>query len=66
MRGLFRRRPKGWLTVAEYRKLREREMQRRPDCVARELEQASLWSLREAERKLREGSHHGKEKENSG
>ena len=66
MRGLFRRRPKGWLSLSEYRKLREREMQRRPDCVARELEQASQWSLRVAERKLAESSHRLKEKKSSG
>jgi len=66
MRGLFRRRPKGWLSISEYRKLREREMQRRPDLVARELEQSSQWSLRVAERKLREISQRLTEKKSSG
>jgi hypothetical protein len=66
MWGLFRRRVKGWMSVADYGKLREREVKRNPDRVARELEQASQWSLREAERKLKENSHAWKEKKSSG
>jgi len=37
-------------------------MKRDPDCVARELEQASQWSLRVAERKRKESSHRENEK----
>src|SRR5258706_857735 len=62
MRIAFRRRPKGWVSLSDYRKLREREMKRDPDCVARELEQASQWSLRVAERKRKESSHRENEK----
>jgi len=63
---LFRRLPKGWLSITEYRKLREREMKRNPDRVAQELKQASLWSVRVAERKLNENGHRSNEKKSSG
>ncbi len=63
---LFRRQPKGWLTITDYGKLREREMKRNPDRVAQELEQASLWSMRVAERKLSESSHRSNEEKSSG
>ena len=59
---LFRRLPKGWLSITEYRKLREREMKRNPDRVAQELKQASLWSVRVAERKLNEAGVGGRER----
>jgi hypothetical protein len=54
------------MSGADYGKLRAREVKRNPDQVARELEQASQWSLREAERKLKENSHRWKEKKISG
>jgi hypothetical protein len=63
---LFRRQPKGWLTITDFGKLREREIRRNPDRVAQELEQASLWSMRVAERKLNENRHQSKEKKSSG
>ena len=50
------------MSVADYGKLREREVKRNPDRVARELEEASQWSLREAERKLQESSRRWTEK----
>jgi len=52
--------------MTDYGKLREREMKRNPDRVAEELEQASLWSVRAAERKLNESSHRWNEKRSSG
>jgi len=63
---LFRRQPKGWLTITDYGKLREQQIKRNPDLVAQELEQASLWSMRVAERKLNENQHRSKEKKSSG
>jgi hypothetical protein len=63
---LFRRQPKGWLTITDYGKLREQEIKRNPELVAQELEQASLWSMRVAERKLNENRHRSKEKKSSG
>jgi hypothetical protein len=63
---LFRRKPKGWLSITDYSKLREREMQRNPDRVAQELKQASLWSMRVAKRKLNESWPRSKEKKSSG
>jgi len=63
---LFRRQPKGWLSITNYGKLREREMKRNPDRVAQELKQASQWSVRVAERKLSESSHRSNEEKSSG
>jgi hypothetical protein len=54
------------MSISDYSKLREREVKRDPDRAARELEQASQWSLREAERKLKESSHPWKEEKSSG
>jgi len=47
------------MSLSDYGKYREREVKRNPDRVARELEQASKWSQREAERKLKESSPGG-------
>lgn len=66
MRGLFRRRPKGWMSITDYAKLRERVMKRNPERVAHELEQASQWSVRVAERKLKERSQQSTEEKSSG
>jgi hypothetical protein len=63
---LFRRQPKGWLSITNYSKRREREMKRNPDRVAQELKQASLWSTRVAEKKLNESWHRSKEKKSPG
>ena len=50
------------MSTSDYGKFREREVKRDPDRVARELEQASQWSLREAERKLKESSQAGRKR----
>jgi hypothetical protein len=53
---LFRRRPKDWGRWLGYRKLRGRELKRKPGRLEHELEQASQWALRVAEKKLQENS----------
>ena len=47
------------MSLSDYGKYRDQEVKRNPDRVARELEQASKWSQREAERKLKESSTEG-------
>ena len=60
---LFRRRPKGWMSLSDYHKWRERELVRHPGRLEEEQEQARQWSLRVAEKKLKETSRRLKEKE---
>jgi hypothetical protein len=54
------------MSITDYAKLRERVMKRNPELVAHELEQASQWSVRVAERKLKESSQRLKEEKSSG
>jgi hypothetical protein len=54
------------MSITDYAKLRERVMKRNPERVAHELEQASQWSLRVAERKLEKRSQRSTEEKSSG
>jgi len=43
---LFRRKPKGWMSISDYRKHHERELKRNPLRFEREEEQVRRWSMR--------------------
>ncbi len=57
---LFRRKRKGWMSMPDYLKRHDRELQRNPGRLKREVEQSTQWSLREAQKKLREISRRWK------
>lgn len=48
LRKLFQRKRKGWMSISEYRKRRERELKRHPSRFEHEQEQARQWSMRVA------------------
>ncbi|HYR77101.1 MAG TPA: hypothetical protein VEM96_14805 [Pyrinomonadaceae bacterium] len=60
---LFRRRPKDWAAGSDHRKRRDLELKRNPGRLEHELEQATQWAVRVAEKKLHENSHRSNEKE---
>jgi hypothetical protein len=48
IRRLLRRKRKGWMSISDYRKRHEQELERNPNRFDREQEQARQWSLRAA------------------
>ena len=51
---LFRRRPKGWIAISDYYEFRHRELTRNPGRLEEDQAQARKWSLRTAEKRLKE------------
>jgi hypothetical protein len=54
LKRLFRRKPKGRISVSAYRRHHERELKRNPGRFEREQEQARRWSMRVANQTRKE------------